>query len=202
MVHHLRIKAKVLSSTTGRTERDLGRTHLTWPIEFHPRPMWGEFRTAPLCLVQAVQRATEAPFLRESIPALESNPVLHQVLTKLWYELQEAARGLGDALARDDAEGFMTKQSEVSGINTRMHAVLQEPEDLSRYLAPGSYGYSSLDKRAADTPRSDPPAENGEVTLLSSSREKDESSPSESDSGEDEERYLEADEWMESWKPD
>jgi hypothetical protein len=161
----------------------------------------GEVQNSPV-VPSLVRRDTGAPFLRESIPALESNPVLHQALTKLWYERQEAARGLGDALARDDAEGFMTLQSEVSGINTRMHAVLQEAEDLSRYLAPGSYGYSSLDKRAVEAPRLDPPAENREDMLLSSSREKDESSPSELDSGEDEERYLEADEWMESWKPD
>jgi hypothetical protein len=81
-----------------------------------------------------VQRDTTAPFLKESIPALEIHPVLHQALTKLWYERQEAVRGMGDALAQDDAERFNALQSEVSLINTRMHTTMQEAEDVLPYL--------------------------------------------------------------------
>ncbi len=119
-------------------------------------------------------------------------------------------------MAKDDAESFNALQYEVSLINTRVHTTMQEAEDLLPYLTPGDYGYSSPTTGKAVAQVSDPSTTSGEATLSpaqilqdtedlnlkSSSREKDVPDSSESDSGEDEERYLEADEWMESWKPD
>ena len=162
-----------------------------------------------------VRRDTTAPFLKEYIPALEIHPVLHQALTQLWYERQEAVRGLGDALAQDDAERFNALQSEVSLINTRMHTTVQEAEDVLPYLNPGDYRYPSHGMKDSVAQGFDPSTASGEATpfsaqmqdtvtppLQSSSREKDVLDQSGSDNGEDEERYLESDEWMESWKPD
>ncbi len=46
------------------------------------------------------------PFMREAIPTEESNPDLHHKLTQLWYQRQNAVRGLGDALASDDLREY------------------------------------------------------------------------------------------------
>jgi hypothetical protein len=47
-----------------------------------------------------------APFLREHIPSEENCPELHRNLTQLWYERQDAIRGLVDALAIDDSTKY------------------------------------------------------------------------------------------------
>ena len=97
-----------------------------------------------------------------------------------------------------------------------MHITMQEAEDVLPYLNPGDYGYTSHGTKDSVAQGLDPSTASGEATpfsaqttqdtetppLQSSSREKDVLDQSESDNGEDEERYLEADEWMESWKPD
>ena len=65
------------------------------------------------------------PFRREQIPSQSTHPVLHRHLTQLWYDRQEAVRGLGDALGEDDLVRYGKLQFQIANLNSAMHAELQ-----------------------------------------------------------------------------
>ncbi len=65
------------------------------------------------------------PFRRERIPPQTTHPVLHWHLTQLWYDRQEAVRGLGDALGEDDLVKYGKLQFQIANLNAAMHAELQ-----------------------------------------------------------------------------
>jgi hypothetical protein len=182
-----------------------------------------EVPTSPSWPFSLSRLDTTAPFLREFIPAQDAHPDLHHTLTRLWYDRQEAVRELGDALGRDDSTRYTTLQSEVTIINTRMHNTLQHAVKRWSHLANDGYDYSSHENDKSSVQSSDPmtavssryiSTKSGEDTSLNeqiaqdvkaspekcSSYEEDLNS-SESGSGEDEERYLEADDWMETHEP-
>ncbi len=73
-----------------------------------------------------------APFLREYIPSEQTHPILHRHLTQLWYDRQEAIRGLGDALADDDSARFGFLQRKVEGVNQAMHEELRTARSLRK----------------------------------------------------------------------
>jgi hypothetical protein len=62
-----------------------------------------------------------APFPRENIPNEEINPELHHKLTQLWYQRQNAVRGLGDALASDDLALYSVLMDQINELNDAMH---------------------------------------------------------------------------------
>ena len=65
------------------------------------------------------------PFRREQIPSPSTHPVLHRHLTQLWYDRQEAVRGLGDALGEDDLVRYGKLQFQIANLNTAMHEELR-----------------------------------------------------------------------------
>ena len=75
------------------------------------------------------QLDSSAPFLREYIPPEASNPALHQRLTQLWYERQDALRGLGDALGNDDAIKYGVLTCQVEHFNQAMHTAFRDAQD-------------------------------------------------------------------------
>jgi hypothetical protein len=82
------------------------------------------------------------PFLRRDIPTESENPELHKSLTEKWYRRQEAARGLGDALANDDSQQYQQLLVEIAQLNQDMHSDLKEAmmggKDLSFELPSSS----------------------------------------------------------------
>ena len=74
------------------------------------------------------QLDSSAPFLREYIPPEASNPALHQRLTQLWYERQDALRGLGDALGNDDAIKYGVLTCQVEHFNQAMHSAFRDAQ--------------------------------------------------------------------------
>ncbi len=115
-----------------------------------------EVPTSPSWPFSLSRLDTAAPFLREFIPAQDAHPNLHQTLTRLWYDRQEAVRELGDALGRDDSTRYIALQSEVTVINTRMHTTLQHAVERWSHLANDGYGYSSHENNKSSVQSSDP----------------------------------------------
>jgi hypothetical protein len=64
---------------------------------------------------------TTEPFRRDCIPSEQEYPELHRSLTQMWYERQEAVRGMGDALGEDDSERYSTLKIMVDFLNDAMH---------------------------------------------------------------------------------
>jgi hypothetical protein len=181
-----------------------------------------EVPTSPSWPFSLSRLDTAAPFLQEFIPAQDFHPELHQTLTRLWYDRQEAVRELGDALGKDDSARYTTLQSEVTVINTRMHTTLQHVVERFPHLINDGDSYSSRENNESSVQSLDPitavssrhiPTKSKEDPSLNEQIAHDARAPSEkssgyeeglnsseSGSGEDEERYLKADEWMETYE--
>jgi hypothetical protein len=92
-----------------------------------------------------------APFLWEYIPSEQTHPVLHRHLTSLWYERQEALRGMGDALADDDSARFCVLQRKSEYLNNTMHEELRTCKIVDRSLYKAFSASSSQSSRSSDT---------------------------------------------------
>ena len=134
---------------------------------------------------RSYQLDSTAPFLRENIPPEGEHPELFRVLTQKWYERQEAVRGLGDALADDELERYEELKVMVDQINQDMH---------KEWRAVFRAGASETSAHRSHTPSGKFQAVD-DLPLPRSSEDCDDS-----DSGSDESRYLEQDEWMETYR--
>ena len=115
-----------------------------------------EVPTSPSWPFSLSRLDTAAPFLQEFIPAQDFHPELHQTLTRLWYDRQEAVRELGDALGKDDSARYTTLQSEVTVINTRMHTTLQHVVERFPHLINDGDSYSSRENNESSVQSLDP----------------------------------------------
>jgi hypothetical protein len=97
----------------------------------------------------SVDLAFDVPFLREYIPTVETHPILHHHLTRLWYERQEAVRGLGDALAADDSVRFGELQGQVENLNLAMHSELRTAKLTDPHLRKGRSESSSCSSQSS-----------------------------------------------------
>jgi hypothetical protein len=90
-----------------------------------------------------------ASFLREYIPSEKTHPILHQHLTRLWYDRQEAVRGLGDALAADDSVRFGILQGQIENLNLAMHEELRTARLTDPCLRKGKSESSSCSSQSS-----------------------------------------------------
>jgi hypothetical protein len=134
---------------------------------------------------RSYQLESTAPFLRENIPPEREHPELFRFLTQKWYERQEAVRGLGNALADDELERYEELKSMVDQINQNMH---------KEWRAVFRAGFSETSAHRSHTSAGKFQAVD-DLPLPQSPEDSDDSS-----SGSDESRYLEPDEWMETYR--
>ncbi len=94
---------------------------------------------------------SNAPFMREHIPSEQTHPILYRHLTSLWYERQEAVRGMGDALAEDNADKFCALQRKAEYLNKAMHEELRTCKIVDPSLDRACSVSSSQSSRSSDT---------------------------------------------------
>jgi hypothetical protein len=91
------------------------------------------------------------PFLREYIPSEETHPVLNRHLTNLWYERQDAVRGMGDALAEDNSVQYCAFQHKAESLNNAMHEEFRTCQIVDPILRRALAASPSQSNRSSDT---------------------------------------------------